>query len=460
MEIKTGYTSLNLSTSSSKATNDTKTMDGVFESLFSKVEEGSEGKSDVSFKSSKDELKEEVEEKTFIDYENQIMVLMNQPIEQSSLKLEVEETPDLLTEVKGENKTLNELSVDGLMKELNFDFSETEEFQSNEVDDISKTITSSNQFLGKELSVDSGINFEATSLKNEGDLEGETLKNIINTDEGVIQKELSFESRNQFMSSHEEDLALLMNVNESKNESVLVNNEGRVNEFETESILVDVAPVNELKMESVLADEDYIDESKVASTLVDENRFNDSANLIRIDEEIVLSNGIQVSELNSSIIPMMESFEVGQPVTESIWTNQKEIFKELVEQTTLLKEGEATRLTLKLYPKTLGNMQVELSLENGILQGKIVVESGEVKSMMERAFQQQSFLSGQEVQVSVEVDLNFDQHSSFLKENFEQEAKSSLVKTVYKKTNDYRSPIEEEMVDVSRYSLNRVRLVI
>lgn len=445
MEIKTGYTSLNLSTSSSKATNDTKTMDGVFESLFSKVEEGSEEKSYVSFKNSKDELKEEVEEKTFIDYENQIMVLMNQPIEQSSLKLEVEETPDLLAEVKGENKPLNELNVDGLMKELNFDFSETEELQSNEVDDISKTITSSNQFLGKELSVDSGINFEATSLKNEGDLEGETLKNIINTDEGVIQKELSFESRNQFMSSHEEDLGLLMNVNESKNESVLVNNEGRVNEFKTESILVD---------------EDYIDEPKATSTLVDENRFNDSANLIRIDEEIVLSNGIQMSELNSSIIPIMESFEVEQPVSESIWTNQKEIFKELVEQTTLLKEGEATRLTLKLYPKTLGNMQVELSLENGILQGKIVVESGEVKSMMERAFQQQSFLSGQEVQVSVEVDLNFDQHSSFLKENFEQEAKSSLAKAVYKKTNDYRSPIEEETVDVSRYSLNRVRLVI
>lgn len=445
MEIKTGYTSLNLSTSSSKATNDTKTMDGVFESLFSKVEEGSEEKSDVSFKNSKDELKEEVEEKTFIDYENQIMVLMNQPIEQSSLKLEVEETPDLLAEVKGENKPLNELNVDGLMKELNFDFSETEELQSNEVDDISKTITSSNQFLGKELSVDSGINFEATSLKNEGDLEGETLKNIINTDEGVIQKELSFESRNQFMSSHEEDLGLLMNVNESKNESVLVNNEGRVNEFKTESILVD---------------EDYIDEPKATSTLVDENRFNDSANLIRIDEEIVLSNGIQMSELNSSIIPIMESFEVEQPVSESIWTNQKEIFKELVEQTTLLKEGEATRLTLKLYPKTLGNMQVELSLENGILQGKIVVESGEVKSMMERAFQQQSFLSGQEVQVSVEVDLNFDQHSSFLKENFEQEAKSSLAKAVYKKINDCRSPIEEETVDVSRYSLNRVRLVI
>ena len=106
MEIKTGYTSLNLSTSSSKATNDTKTMDGVFESLFSKVEEGSEGKSDVSFKSSKDELKEEVEEKTFIDYENQIMVLMNQPIEQSSLKLDVEETPDLLAEVKGEDVAL------------------------------------------------------------------------------------------------------------------------------------------------------------------------------------------------------------------------------------------------------------------------------------------------------------------------------------------------------------------
>lgn len=101
------------------------------------------------------------------------------------------------------------------------------------------------------------------------------------------------------------------------------------------------------------------------------------------------------------------------------WENQVEVMTEIEHRISLLKEEDSTTLTLKLYPKTLGNISVEMNLKNGVLNAQVLLEHAELKPMIEQAMHQVQLDGFANVQVNVEVGAN---SQSFFKQQDEQSA--------------------------------------
>jgi hypothetical protein len=87
---------------------------------------------------------------------------------------------------------------------------------------------------------------------------------------------------------------------------------------------------------------------------------------------------------------------------------------ELVETTT---EGEASILKVKLYPEELGTVDIALKMEKGKLTASILVESDQIKSMLDKSINElKENLLKQNLQLEkIDIDLNFEssQHKGF-----------------------------------------------
>lgn len=118
--------------------------------------------------------------------------------------------------------------------------------------------------------------------------------------------------------------------------------------------------------------------------------------------------------------------DLGVDVKHSIrWDNQVEVMSQIEHQIKLLKENDSTTLTLKLYPKNLGNISVEMQLKNGILNAQVLLEQPDLKPVIEQAIQHIQLDGFETVQVNVEVGAN---SQSFFKQ---QEEKSANKNTRY-----------------------------
>lgn len=409
MEIKTGYTSLNLPTTSSNTQTEDNNRVREFETLLNRDRKKLEKDSNSLTNQVKDEEKETKDEDLRFDYGNQWMIWMNQSIESTSFPLTFEQgkyvlDEESILELPKENGFFHQMK-------LNFPSTETEsnlmEVPSNIMFNEEMTLFETNieTPLSTNLNPENGFSLMSTSLKNTGEVERETFQNIINREEGAEQEMTVLKS---------DDFSDI-----SVNEETSVEN---VFDFE----------VSEREVESPQPDLSIEKEGQPLSmtSLVDDE--------------------MSVSISKTSKLPF--------PTLDSYWINQEDILNQMIEKMKLLKEGDSTRMVLKLHPRSLGDMQIELSLDKGLLHGRIVVESQEVKQMVERAIQQQLPLA-EETQLSVDIDLNFNQ-SSFSKEHQEQGHSVVLASSVCKKPTNYHKTSEEELTDILIYSSNRVRLVI
>lgn len=76
-----------------------------------------------------------------------------------------------------------------------------------------------------------------------------------------------------------------------------------------------------------------------------------------------------------------------EPLTEVHWNQREVLFQQVMDHVTHLQEGDSSKLSLTLFPKHLGTMQLEFEMIQGELRGRIVTQSKEVSQWMEKAIQ-------------------------------------------------------------------------
>lgn len=411
MEIKTGYASLSLSPTSENHFEKKKIDDGVFGEMFfdgvSKTKRHESEQKVLEETETEDEKDSSNEEEVY--YYGGPLLLMNQESSVGFGETNENHMVDIQTEgavvVNRDNLLSGEMIQESVLDDKNGDteieISDDLIYQSEGL--VEEPFTSFVQ--EKEV-----FQFDDTSLKNEGDLVGETTENIINNEAGILEE-----------GNFSEGIEKIKNSISSEESPELVKDLSASTTNESDDL------------SSIESSENH------TSDLI--SNFNSSVDL----------TGVSVNSVGLS-----ETIEVE---SNPVWLNQEEVFQELVEQSRLLREGDSTRLVLKLYPKMLGHMQVELSLENGVLQGRVIVENGEARTLLEQALQDHSFGSNQEVSVSVDIDSNLNQQSSF--SNHDSQEKTgfySIRKYGLSKNNQELS--EQSVKSIADLSLNRIRLVL
>lgn len=452
MEIKTGYTSLNLPTSSPKKANGSEEESLLFESLFSQ-----------SLNRMTDEVEEENLSNDLNGSEDSNSSSEDESVELSDLccsqnypfVLMTSDTPLFMAEANG---------IEGVAEEIIqpvFNSLKGTELESNPELLVGEVLSEQNEkgleplieehyLMAQEL--ENNFQLDKTSLKNKGEVEGEKLQNTINSELGEDEIKLPLVSVEEVfqMSTLENEV----NLNGLGQESLSSLSQEELFLEQEKTVLGEQVDLSSLKQEreSFLEGEDSIPSVEASVELID----NDINSLKEVEIVSDVFYGIEASNQSTTVGDLSV---VKEATSNPIWLNQKEVFQELSVKSNLLKEGDSTRLILKLYPKNLGLMQVELSLQNGILQGRIVVESGEVKSMMERAFQQQDWGMSQDFQISVDLESSSSQQFSFSQEKPQKEMESFFFSS-YRKSKNYDSSVEEESIQCLNASSNRIRLML
>lgn len=74
-------------------------------------------------------------------------------------------------------------------------------------------------------------------------------------------------------------------------------------------------------------------------------------------------------------------------LTEVHWNQREVLFQQVMDHVSHLQEGDSSKLSLTLFPKHLGTMQLEFEMIQGELRGRIITQSKEVSQWMEKAIQ-------------------------------------------------------------------------
>ena len=161
------------------------------------------------------------------------------------------------------------------------------------------------------------------------------------------------------------------------------------------------------------------------------------------------------------IFELNQVVETQKPTVEIPWNQREQLVSQIMNQTSVLKEGETAKLSLTLVPKHLGTMQLEFEMVQGQLRGKIVTQSEEVAQWMERAIQSLSSetLSLKTVQVETQNETAsylFDRNQRHSQQESEQQAKSKL--TSIKRMNQVTA--EEDVLMTTRETDPAVRLIL
>ena len=452
MEIKTGYTSLNLPTSSPKKANGSEEESLLFGSLFSE-----------SLNQMTDEVEEENLSNGLNGSEDSNGSSEDESVEASDIcysqgypfVLMASDTPLFMAETNGVEEVAEEIiqpvfnQLKGIESEGKHELLTGEESLIEEHYLMTQALEDNQS---SEENLIHAFQLEKTSLKNKGEVEGEKIQNTINFELGEDEIKLPPVPVEEVFEMSKLENEVDLNDLEWKNLSSLNQEELFLEQEKT--LFGEQVDLSSLKQEMglFLGGEDRISSVETSVELIDHE-------INPLKEVEIVSDVVYGVETSNQPITVGNTSVVKETFSNPIWLNQKEVFQELSVKSNLLKEGDSTRLTLKLYPKNLGLMQVELSLQNGILQGRIIVESGEVKSMMERAFQQQDWGMSQNLQISVDLESSSSQQFSFSQEKPQKEMESSFFNS-YRKSKTYDSSIEEESVQSLNASSNHIRLML
>ncbi|WP_170007411.1 flagellar hook-length control protein FliK [Bacillus fonticola] len=100
-----------------------------------------------------------------------------------------------------------------------------------------------------------------------------------------------------------------------------------------------------------------------------------------------------------------------RPMTLTAFTKQ---FEQLMERATLLKNGQSTKLLVKLNPEHLGSLRVELLQQNGVVTAKILASTQSAKDSLEGQLHQ---LKAQFAQANITVEKIEVSHGSASQES-------------------------------------------
>lgn len=167
-----------------------------------------------------------------------------------------------------------------------------------------------------------------------------------------------------------------------------------------------------------------------------------------LNETSLQSQGIRTS---IEMIPTLET-----PQTEVPWTQREVLMHQMVKHASMMQEGDVSKLSLTLFPRHLGTMQIEFEMVQGVLSGRIVTQSQEVSQWMEKAIDSlaSETLSLKTIQVETQVSFN-----TF---SFAQSQQQSEARTFDRKKGRHSYLIPEtEMLDDSNTLMDEnLRLIL
>lgn len=194
--------------------------------------------------------------------------------------------------------------------------------------------------------------------------------------------------------------------------------------------------------------ETLLEPSSLGTSVQKSEQLSDSSFLGgEIDYSNMRLNGNAMSNLSSNV--EWNNGETSSVTSHELnWDNRDETLHVIMDKATTLIEGETTSLRLNLKPKELGELQLELSLKNGELRGKILVEQAEIQTLVEQALRTvheqsaPSSYSFQHVEVEVQNQMgsnNQPQHEE--KESQESFSSQATIKSSSPSSTPKHSPI-------------------
>lgn len=121
-------------------------------------------------------------------------------------------------------------------------------------------------------------------------------------------------------------------------------------------------------------------------------------------------------------VSMDRSMAVTDP-SNYIEKNIDKMSTEILKSMDVIREGEISTVKVSLHPKELGDMEIRLTMENGKISGKLILETAELKQLFQGKMQElQDTLKNQNIQVQrLEVSTSMEGHSQ---QSFNQNSKN------------------------------------
>ncbi|HAX72553.1 MAG TPA: hypothetical protein DCY20_03385 [Firmicutes bacterium] len=252
------------------------------------------------------------------------------------------------------------------------------------------------------------------------------------------------------------DPNIQLNVNQTKSESqsvtldsLLAANSLMRQQLKTSSefandIQVEVEVASESQLETCLNVHNTINGLETMRTTFPKDYLNKDEVINREVTNFNLENNqdietqIQVNQVvtdGAQSVQFIQNQEVkSETVTTVKWENQFETMDEIVQTAQTLNQDEVKTIVLRLYPRHLGNVNVVLSMKDGVLSAKMMLERADVKDMMEKSLQQlastfeRNHVKVQSFEVTVQTNAeSFDNHNDEKQKRSKKEREEKVV---------------------------------
>lgn len=167
-------------------------------------------------------------------------------------------------------------------------------------------------------------------------------------------------------------------------------------------------------IEKNLTQENSTDFSNVA-TISDTDKDINTRHEISRENRVLFHNlGVRTDTIPNQPegVSMDRSMAVTDP-SNYIEKNIDKMSTEILKSMDVIREGEISTVKVSLHPKELGDMEIRLTMENGKISGKLILETAELKQLFQGKMQElQDTLKNQNIQVQkLEVSTSMEGHS-------------------------------------------------
>lgn len=336
---------------------------------------------------------------------------------------------------------------------FNGSYEKLEEFQGENMDLILNSEQSSEMDLGLDImenSIGHSQENELNFLKNNSESMIPITSNSIEQEKFLSDSNISNSSINM------EELMLRNSLTSIKNP---MEGEGEItrNDINLEDVL-DKRTLSHLTEQDSLV-------VKTNDELSTELNKNEVASLSDETKSVTFQTMLNEFEIDSSNVSQTKASTLsnvqGLSDSQLKWENYNQIAHRISGVIQSLNDGEVKQLNLKLYPKTLGEVQVELTLKNGVLTGVFMVDSNEVKQLVEQTLLQNSLNFADDFNLTVDVNSGGSSENlfSFNKERESQENPSQKMFTSTEKNNP-RGQQVNTLIHGYRSKNSNIRLVL
>ncbi len=220
-------------------------------------------------------------------------------------------------------------------------------------------------------------NKELSGLKNQIK---KLIENLDNKEQIIIKDKSQIEFIKDFISKLKDLKSNLDSGNFSKNIDMIINKlDKSIDKFE-----------NIFKFNIEIRDNRVVKKSnKDLNTKGKINNIESKSSTTKDNNNVQNSNEIKTelftksnTDISNNIISRNTSSILGESQNNSI-LNAKDIFSQVIKKASIMLKDNKSEIVIQLKPETLGKVKMKLLIEKGDISGKLIVESNEVKKIIQ-----------------------------------------------------------------------------